>query len=83
MPIPIPPLREANLPERKLSFWRLAGPGAIMIGLAIGAGELAVWPWVTARFGAVMVWAAALGVFLQLWINIEIGRWAGGCPAGC
>ena len=23
-----------------------------------------------------MVWAAALGVFLQLWVNIEIGRWA-------
>ena len=76
MPVPIPPLREENLPERKLSFWQLAGPGAIMIGLAIGAGELAVWPWVTAKFGAVMIWAAALGVFLQLWINIEIGRWA-------
>ena len=66
MPVPIPPLREENLPERKLSFWQLAGPGAIMIGLAIGAGELAVWPWVTAKFGAVMIWAAALGVFLQL-----------------
>ncbi len=76
MPVPIPPLREANLPERTQSFWQLAGPGAIMIGLAIGAGELAVWPWVTAKFGAVMIWAAVLGVFLQLWINIEIGRWA-------
>ncbi len=76
MPVPIPPLREENLPERKLSFWQLAGPGAIMIGLAVGAGELAVWPWVTAKFGTVMLWAAALGVFLQLWINIEIGRWA-------
>ncbi len=76
MPVPIPPLSEENLPERKLSFWQLAGPGAVMIGLAIGAGELAVWPWVTAKFGPVMLWAAAVGVFLQLWINIEIGRWA-------
>ena len=22
-----------------------------------------------------MVWAAVLGVFLQLWINFEVGRW--------
>ena len=54
----------------------MTGPGAVMLGLAIGAGELIIWPWITAKFGAVMVWAAALGVFLQLWVNIEIGRWA-------
>ena len=54
----------------------MTGPGAVMVGLAIGAGELIIWPWITAKFGAVMVWAAALGVFLQLWVNIEIGRWA-------
>ena len=72
----VPPLRRKDLPERTKSFWRMAGPGAIMVGLAIGAGELVVWPWVTAKFGAVMLWAAVLGVFMQLWINIEIGRWA-------
>ncbi|MEE2776359.1 MAG: Nramp family divalent metal transporter [Acidobacteriota bacterium] len=72
----IPALRQADMPERKLGFWQMTGPGAITLGLAIGAGELAVWPWVTAKFGAVMIWAAALGVFLQLWINFEIGRWA-------
>lgn len=22
-----------------------------------------------------MIWAAVVGVFLQLWVNIEIGRW--------
>ena len=54
----------------------MTGPGAVMVGLAIGAGELVIWPWITAKFGAAMVWAAALGVFLQLWVNIEIGRWA-------
>lgn len=76
MSIPVPPLQLKDLPERTKSFWRMAGPGAIMVGLAIGAGELVVWPWVTAKFGAVMLWAAALGVFMQLWINVEIGRWA-------
>ena len=74
--IPIPDLREADLPDREESFWRLTGPGAVMIGLAIGSGELVLWPWITAKFGTEMMWAAALGVFLQLWINIEVGRWA-------
>ena len=34
-----------------------------------------LWPWVMAKFGATMVWAAALGVFMQMWINLEVGRW--------
>ena len=76
MPIPIPALRDADLPERKKSLWRMMGPGAVMIGLAVGSGELILWPWITAKFGPSMMWAAALGVFVQLWIQIEIGRWA-------
>lgn len=72
----IPPLEPADLPQRRLAFWKMTGPGAILVGMSIGAGELVLWPWVTAKFGPVMVWAAALGLFLQLWINFEIGRWA-------
>ena len=72
----IPPLRSADMPERDSGFWKSTGPGAVMVGIAIGSGELILWPWITAKFGAEMMWAAALGVFLQLWINIEIGRWA-------
>ena len=70
------PLRPSDLPERQLPFWKMTGPGAVLVGLSIGAGELVMWPWITARFGAGMAWAAVLGVFLQLWINLEIGRWA-------
>ncbi len=72
----IPDLKSADLPLREKSFWKMTGPGAVMIGMAIGSGELILWPWITARFGPDMMWAAALGVFLQMWINIEIGRWA-------
>jgi Mn2+/Fe2+ NRAMP family transporter len=72
-PLEEPKLRE--MPEKKLSFWQLAGPGAILVGLSIGAGEIIVWPRVTAQYGASMIWAAMLGVFLQVWINFEIGRW--------
>jgi len=69
-------LKENDLPQREKSFWRMTGPGAIMVGMSIGSGETILWPWITAKFGASIVWAAALGVFLQVWINIEIGRWA-------
>ena len=71
----IAPLKPADLPRRTQSFWQLAGPGAVLVGLSIGAGEIVLWPWITAKFGAGMVWAAALGVFLQLWLNCEVGRW--------
>lgn len=69
------PLEEADLPQRTLPFWKMTGPGAVLVGLSIGAGELIVWPRIVAQHGATMIWAAALGVFLQLWANIEIGRW--------
>ena len=74
--MPVAPLREADIPARKKRLWRMLGPGAVMIGLAIGSGELILWPWITAKFGPSMMWAAALGVFVQVWVNIEIGRWA-------
>ena len=70
-----PPLQVADMPERTASFWKLAGPGAVLVGLSIGAGEIIVWPRIAAQYGGSMVWAAILGVFLQLWINFEIARW--------
>ena len=65
----------ADLPDKPRGFFKLVGPGAVLVGLAIGAGELVVWPVMTARFGAGVAWAAVLGILLQLVINIEIGRY--------
>jgi hypothetical protein len=76
MSLPIPEQKENDLPKREKDFWKMTGPGAIMIGMSIGSGEMIIWPWITAKFGSGMVWAAALGVFIQLWVNFEIGRWA-------
>ena len=67
--------REGDLPPLPGGFWELVGPGAVLVGLSIGAGELIVWPRVTAQYGATMTWAAILGVFVQLWLNIEVGRY--------
>ena len=72
---PLADFKTSDLPERTGSFWKLAGPGAILVGLSIGAGEIIVWPRLVAQYGAGMIWAAVAGVFLQLWINFEIGRW--------
>ena len=76
MPIPVPALKEAELPRPQKSLFKMIGPGIVMAGLAIGSGELIMWPWITSIVGAQLLWAAALGIFLQLWINIEVGRWA-------
>ncbi|HXV86932.1 MAG TPA: Nramp family divalent metal transporter [Gemmatimonadales bacterium] len=72
----IAPLQSGDLPARSQPFWKLTGPGAVLLGLSIGAGEIVIWPRIAAEFGATMVWAAVLGVFLQLWVNFEVGRWA-------
>ena len=53
----------------------MTGPGAVLVGLSIGAGEIIVYPLFTAKFGASICWIAAVGLFLQLCVNIEIGRW--------
>ncbi len=71
----IQPRQTADLPPRTKSFWQMTGPSAVLVGLSIGAGEIIIWPTITARYGAGMLWAAALGVILQLIVNIEIGRW--------
>ena len=72
---PLEDFKTVDLPEKKLPFWKIAGPGAILVGLSIGAGEIVIWPRITAQYGSSMVWAAVFGVFLQLWINFEVGRW--------
>jgi hypothetical protein len=72
---PLADFLPSDLPPPPRSFWSIAGPGAVLVGLSIGAGEMIVWPRTVAQHGAGMVWAAMLGVFLQMWVNFEIGRW--------
>lgn len=76
MLLPIQPLKTKDLPERTRPILVMLGPGIVMAGLAIGSGELIMWPWITSVVGAQLLWAAAIGIFLQLWVNIEIGRWS-------
>ncbi len=68
-------LKLADLPEKAVGFWKLAGPGAVLVGLSIGAGEIIVWPRIVAQHGSTMIWAAVFGVLAQLVVNIEVGRY--------
>ncbi len=72
---PLDDLKASDLPEKTLPFWKIAGPGAILVGLSIGAGEIVIWPRIAAEYGGSMVWAAMVGIFIQLWVNFEVARW--------
>jgi hypothetical protein len=69
------PFSVAELPARSGGFLRVLGPGAILLGLSIGSGELILWPTMVAEYGPGMAWAPLLGVFLQYWVNQELGRY--------
>lgn len=69
------PLSLADLPPKAGGFTKVLGPGAILLGLSIGSGELILWPTVVAEYGPSMAWAPLLGVFLQYWVNQELGRY--------
>lgn len=72
---PLEEFKSEDLPQKKTPNWKLIGPGAVLVGLSIGAGEIIIWPQIVAEYGSSMIWAAVFGVFLQMWINLEIGRW--------
>lgn len=69
------PLSVTDLPPKTGGFTKVLGPGAILLGLSIGSGELILWPTMVAEYGPSMAWAPLLGVFLQYWVNQELGRY--------
>ncbi len=69
------PLKPADLPAKGPGIGKVIGPGAILVGLSIGSGELVLWPTIVAEYGPTMAWAPLLGVFLQYWVNQELGRY--------
>ena len=70
----LPPLRYRDLPP-PVSVLRMIGPSLILAGLALGSGELVIWPYITYKSQFIFFWAALLGVGTQYFINMEITRW--------
>lgn len=76
----IPPWGIAELPEPKPLRWRnwasFIGPGIVMMGIQIGGGEWLLGPAVTAKYGGSLMWIATVAIVLQVFYNMECGRYA-------
>jgi hypothetical protein len=67
-------LREA--PPMSLRTWtQLIGPGLVMGGAAIGAGEWMAGPLTTAKYGGAILWLSTLSILGQVIYNLEISRY--------
>jgi hypothetical protein len=70
----------ADLPEPRQLSWRnwasFIGPGIVMCGIQIGGGEWLFGPEVTAKYGGGLMWIATVAIVLQVFYNLECGRYA-------
>ena len=57
-------------------LWQSLGPSFILLGLALGSGELIMWPYLTASWGFGLMWGALLGITFQFFLNTEVMRYA-------
>lgn len=70
--LPAMPVRELPAPPA----WRkLVGPGIVLAAVGLGSGEYILHPFITSQVGLTFVWAAALGLGLQYFVNTEIVRY--------
>jgi hypothetical protein len=75
----MPPWEVGELPEAPrltLRSWtQLIGPGLVMGGVAIGAGEWIAGPLTTAKYGGAILWLTTLSILAQVVYNLEISRY--------
>src|SRR6266536_3128205 len=75
----LPPWGKADLqappPYSIKSALRIAGAGAIVLGISIGSGEWLIGPAVTAQFTAALLWVATASILLQWVFNEECCRY--------
>lgn len=76
----IPPWTVDDLPEPRSLGWSnwasFIGPGIVMMGTQIGGGEWLLGPTVTAKYGGALMWIATVAIILQVFYNLEAGRYA-------
>ena len=71
----LPDLGVAEIPPPPASPWRIVGPGIVAAGVGLASGEFVLFPYIASQVGLVFVWAAALGLATQYFINMEIERY--------
>jgi len=76
----LPAWEVTDLPEPRALSWRhwpsFIGPGIVMMGIQIGGGEWLFGPEITARYGGGLMWIATIAIVLQVFYNLECGRYA-------
>ena len=68
-----PPLEIRELPEPP-PLKQAIGVGIVVMGLAIGTGELILWPHLITKHGLSLLWLALVGIGFQFVLNHEIAR---------
>ncbi len=58
------------------SWAALLGPGILLAGSSVGAGEWLFGPAVTAQFGGTFLWLATISIVTQVFYNLEVMRYA-------
>ncbi len=63
-----------QFPKVEYKIFKGFGPAFLAIALAIGSGELILWPYLTIHHGFGILWGALLGIALQLIMIIALER---------
>ncbi len=66
--------KQFNLPE-PISLKQSIGPSFILLGLALGSGELIMWPYLVSQHGLGIIWGGIVGITFQYFLNTEIMRY--------
>jgi hypothetical protein len=75
----LPPWEVGSLEPAPIHSWRkwtaLLGPGILLAGSSVGAGEWLFGPAVTAQFGGTFLWLATISIVTQAFYNLEVMRY--------
>ena len=63
--------KELPVPPR---LAKAVGVGIVVMGMAMGTGELIIWPHLVATYGLNILWFALIGITIQYFINQEVAR---------
>ncbi len=66
--------KKLAFPQSNKSIFKGFGPAFLAIALAIGSGELILWPYLSAHYGFGILWGALLGIGLQLILIVALER---------
>ncbi len=68
-----PKLGTKDLPNPP-HWTKAVGVGIVVMGLAMGTGELILWPHLVTKYGLDLLWLALIGISCQFFINQEVAR---------